>query len=747
MESMWKFLRDFKLKSTFMEMLYLVITFCLIVCLLFSALLFKNAGRNLEEKEMLVNQTYVDTVTNETDYLMENLHQSLTQLTYFQSIASLIYSHTFSNSKVNSVISDLAIVTEHQRLINETLIYIPKYNYVITSDYAGYPLEEFSDRRLITDYESSNIAGTLLEMDGKYSQVFFYDGNVFMTRDFPLNDERKLATVYYQINLHELYRRMTIGLMEGCQLWVYDNDGNFLFENEISYSEDKSLENIINREGVYLSASEQLGWIFCYDNSEYMVQSSIWNAMESIYPFLLMALLVAIVAAVVVVVILYRPLYKIYKNLVSQNIGMDIVLTSKNEVDYLNQTVTGLVEHQNKLNRMLENVSYVFLTRLFMDRLTGSQISSKEIKDILKSTQLPFKEDDYYVAAVIQYKESILSGKEKEKCEMQKIEKTVEILQQKYGFLYHLVVMDKNRIAIILSFTSKFSVLSINKVLSDLEEIMNPLVKETETTGFAVGQLYRSILDLRFSYSSALESLEQKQRGLETEKGPNAEGRPALNERAEQVFRLAMQNDMDSAEILAERVLTNIKTVSDDKCRVESYRIFLAALIVCIAKLEYVDTSEFQNEFLTMREEDLRDMDPEKLDEMVHSICEQLLNQLTKTLKKQQNRYIVAARKYIDENFSDSNLYLNVIAEAVHVNPTYLSRLFKSNLGIYFTDYLNKYRVERSILLLENTSKSIKEVAFECGFNSVQNYIRVFKKHIGLSPGQYRDKHSKENTE
>ena len=107
-------------------------------------------------------------------------------------------------------------------------------------------------------------------------------------------------------------------------------------------------------------------------------------------------------------------------------------------------------------------------------------------------------------------------------------------------------------------------------------------------------------------------------------------------------------------------------------------------------------------------------------------------------LKRQQNPYILSAQDYISRHFSDSGLSLNTVAEAIDVNPSYLSKLFKSNLNINFTDYLNHYRIECSLKLLSETNRTLQDISVDSGFNSVQNYIRVFKKFMNMTPGQYR---------
>ena len=116
-----------------------------------------------------------------------------------------------------------------------------------------------------------------------------------------------------------------------------------------------------------------------------------------------------------------------------------------------------------------------------------------------------------------------------------------------------------------------------------------------------------------------------------------------------------------------------------------------------------------------------------------------LIDSLSRMVQKQNNPLIVEAKRFIAENYADSLLSLSAVAEHLGVSHSYLSKLFKNSLGVYFTDYLNSCRIGRAADLLENTDLSVNEIAGRSGFNSSQSFIRVFKQFRGKTPGQYRE--------
>ena len=67
--------------------------------------------------------------------------------------------------------------------------------------------------------------------------------------------------------------------------------------------------------------------------------------------------------------------------------------------------------------------------------------------------------------------------------------------------------------------------------------------------------------------------------------------------------------------------------------------------------------------------------------------------------------------------------------------------MFRQHYGTSYIDYLNSSRVKLSQeLLLSQPELSVKEVGFKVGFNNLQSFFRVFKKHTGMTPLEYRDK-------
>ena len=87
-----------------------------------------------------------------------------------------------------------------------------------------------------------------------------------------------------------------------------------------------------------------------------------------------------------------------------------------------------------------------------------------------------------------------------------------------------------------------------------------------------------------------------------------------------------------------------------------------------------------------------------------------------------------------------ADLSLNTIAKQLNINPTYLSSLFRKECDCTLTEYVNRKRIEHAITLLDKTDKPINAIAFECGIQDTNYFIKLFKKFTNQTPTQYRNK-------
>ncbi|MGM9592895.1 MAG: helix-turn-helix domain-containing protein [Candidatus Onthomonas sp.] len=105
--------------------------------------------------------------------------------------------------------------------------------------------------------------------------------------------------------------------------------------------------------------------------------------------------------------------------------------------------------------------------------------------------------------------------------------------------------------------------------------------------------------------------------------------------------------------------------------------------------------------------------------------------------KQQEERTITGITRYLQQHLAEE-ISLSVLAEEFHLNPQYISQLFKSEIGVGFLAYLTNIRMEQAKKLLLSTPLSIAEVAEQSGYGDYRVFTKVFKKAEGITPSQYR---------
>jgi len=91
--------------------------------------------------------------------------------------------------------------------------------------------------------------------------------------------------------------------------------------------------------------------------------------------------------------------------------------------------------------------------------------------------------------------------------------------------------------------------------------------------------------------------------------------------------------------------------------------------------------------------------------------------------------------RYIETNYAE-NISVKLISATLGVSTSYLSRIFKKEIGVTIHEYLNQYRISKSISLLK--TNSVTEVGYMCGFCDNSHFISVFKKYIGMTPLEFK---------
>lgn len=124
------------------------------------------------------------------------------------------------------------------------------------------------------------------------------------------------------------------------------------------------------------------------------------------------------------------------------------------------------------------------------------------------------------------------------------------------------------------------------------------------------------------------------------------------------------------------------------------------------------------------------------IDNLKISLFEQRVADQTES-EELEERAITGITRYLQEHLAEE-VSLSILAEQFHLNPQYISQLFKNEIGVGFLTYLTSIRMEKAKKLLISTPLSVAEIAEQSGYGDYRVFTKVFKKSEGITPSQYR---------
>lgn len=172
-----------------------------------------------------------------------------------------------------------------------------------------------------------------------------------------------------------------------------------------------------------------------------------------------------------------------------------------------------------------------------------------------------------------------------------------------------------------------------------------------------------------------------------------------------------------------------VKGMAEGFCHVLRYRFGIAFSFVFQEK--EIEWSQVAEELERLRQIATNRLNPDK--QLVMAGVEYF-----EDAEESEKSFVNRLMNYMWENI-DGDLSLCTLSDKLHLNPSYLSRRFKSLTGKNLTEAILELRVKKACELLKNTSLKISEIAPMVGYETAANFSKVFKKMMNMTPREYRD--------
>ena len=397
-------------------------------------------------------------------------------------------------------------------------------------------------------------------------------------------------------------------------------------------------------------------------------------------------------------------------------------------------------ETQIKMKKQLRQ-SLPLLRQNFLNSLVRGKVEKEEIEKRLDYLSLKFP-SDYYTVCVFETdkKDNLLSDESYEDHELVKMSILSIMEESTLGNAIAFTSFNENNILVFFDDSNGTRRKILHDTLNYIQEKIVSNLGETVTIG--VGSRVKGLSNLQISYNQAKSMLEYK-----VAKGENnildiqilglmkSENYYPIHEIEKLIKSIKLNKDfVKEINNLFSDIENNI-SISSSNLKVLMNEIVSGinkiliqfgedALFDIYAKIDHIDTIENAKLLLINYAKEISDK--------IH----------TKMISKKQ-LLIEKAKEYLKENFGDSTISLNQVAQSIYISPSYLSMLFKKETGKSFVDYLTRLRLEKAMEYLRFDNLKTYEIAEKTGYNDSHYFCVSFKKHTGFTPSEYRKNYEK----
>ncbi len=573
------------------------------------------------------------------------------------------------------------------------------------------PLKDAPQHRYLPGFNGNVSVRTAAS--GNDTLVLTLEGEAALLQSFPTPEENGalLAELREDVLLHFLDD--TLG-GTGAYLEVQDPSGALIRAVGEPAAAEEHTESYIS----------PMGWRFQLRQSRGQTQLSAGELIQIIGLWMLLFGAVSAGAAVLITWDIYRPIGAL-RSAVQENAS-----GGEDELELVRRVYEDAVRQKTSLTQKVEEMIPIVQERLYKNLLRGRIPSERYLLERLSYLNSPLPSSGIYLVFT-----ASLGGAEGAEESMSGLYQWC--VQQKSGGIRaaEYLLMDDYSLTAILAFDLLSTTAQIKQVQREQAQGLKRCGQQNDFGGelfIGWGKPCRRLLDLHYSYRESLEELNFRQYH-----GPDAEPfQDSAGEDCRQLLELARNGETAQARRAFELLLQRLRQETEEDAALRAaYGKLMDDMVDALLSQRVPEEKLAVFESYYCRSEEL---DGEALEQLAAQAGNSGLTLLGAYGQKNRNRYVAQAQKYIEEHCTDSHLSLETAAESIGINSAYLSRLFYELSEVNFVNYVNGCRVERAKLLLRQSKLPVQEVGFRSGFNSVQNFNRVFKRHTGTTPGAYR---------
>jgi AraC-like DNA-binding protein len=719
-----------------------------------------------ENQELGLYITTLKKLVSYVDNITDNLRGVADVLANDVNVINLAMVPMLSRYKRNyGIIRQLGRIEETNSFIKSLYIYIPTGNLIVTPQDYIKPLEDFSEPAVYQFFaDRPDFSNDFFLIQDKKNKQF----NLFYCRDFVGSGNNKIGQLVLHINAQEVYRQMKnqwrgiggeIRVVSHTGLVVVgDNDigKEYLRQSDIQYLRTgDAWETKIHENYLFCNSPAGANWILVCKKEPGLFFMLSGDFLHIFIPTLLVYLVISVLLSWLISRNIYTPIGTLVSIILKEQGKKPEGKTHESE--FIRKEYYSILENKNTTEKLLHDSLPFVSENLYERLLQGKPLAEQDMLLFSKLIDMQALSNSKFFVITIFLEKT--SGEISADMSLESEVFCVEV-KQSLSKIYQNKICDifasysHNRTILLCRVAADASSESLS--LCELRFIeyfaANTRGQYGYRTTAGISTVRQGITAIRPAFREAEETLEHLLDmgipGARTfEQIENIQGdlnpspwRGGYTDEINKIINAISTGDSEKTRLHLQLLFEDLREKSLNERTSYDADVFLQLL----DKLtQYAIRNNLQvNELTTLSIKALSRnlnnlLQAAHREEYVQSLCKKVAEYVAAENKKQWHKCVLAAQEYIRNNYTEIDLSLNTIADAVNINSAYLSKLFKDETNENVTEYIGKLRIQKAKKLLDNTYISVKEVGYSVGFNSIQTFIRTFKRYEGITPGKY----------
>lgn len=491
-------------------------------------------------------------------------------------------------------------------------------------------------------------------------------------------------------------------------------------------------------------------------NKEYQTSKEILSQMKyntniirnSIFLILIVFLLIAIIISIFVSKKLYKPINKLIGQITLNKQDVQYDEANKDEISYLNSVYNYAFDKLNYYEREKSMTDRIMKTYWLRKLITeGEWIDSEESESVFKSNILNISANDCFIICVFKIDNFAPFKLENNIINRDLIKFAIvnimsEVISQ--SFPVETVEMYEDQMVSVVGIEGEQEdyIMEIsNKIKRSQEYILQYFnISVTASVSERVLDLWTIPQGYEYALKSSLYRFTMGKMSIIVPEKIKQNISSTKQEYSKKLDKLLVESiktsNIKDIEVSLKIILEDISRLDYDRIMVEIINLIDVVKITfdkmmigrnCVGS----DLTELENKILKI----------ETIDEFYHLLVKVIEDKLQyKNEDEIQLKYKVIAKQaiyIIINNYSDSNLCTNQIADIMKMNPRRISRIFKDFSGVTITEYISEVRLNKAAELLEDTQTSVYEIIEKIGLANESYFYKIFKARYRCTPKEY----------